>query len=58
VALEALEGDGAASDRDFFLGKVAAARWFCGQVLPHVRAERIVCEGTTLDVMELDESTF
>jgi alkylation response protein AidB-like acyl-CoA dehydrogenase len=58
VALEALEGDGAASDRDFFLGKVAAARWFCSQVLPHVRAERIVCEGTTLDVMDLDESTL
>jgi hypothetical protein len=58
VALSALEGDAVDSDRDFYIGKVAAAQWFCGQVLPHVRAERIVCESTTLDVMELAESTF
>jgi hypothetical protein len=58
VALSSLQGDITASDRDFFLGKVAAARWFCAQALPHVRAERVVCEGTILDAMELAESAF
>ena len=45
-------------DVDFYRGKVASARWFCGQVLPHVRAERRILEATTLDAMELPESAF
>jgi hypothetical protein len=58
VALGALEGDTSASEADFYRGKVAAAQWFCRQVLPHVSAERAVLEATDLDVMELTDSAF
>jgi alkylation response protein AidB-like acyl-CoA dehydrogenase len=46
------------ADRDFYRGKVASARWFCSQVLPHLRAERKILEATALDAMELPESAF
>ena len=58
VALAALDGDVSASDADFYRGKVAAAQWFCRQVLPHVSAERAVLEATDLDVMGLTDSSF
>jgi hypothetical protein len=58
VALGALEGDASASDADYYRGKVAAAQWFCRQVLPHVSAERAVLDATDLDVMELTDSSF
>jgi alkylation response protein AidB-like acyl-CoA dehydrogenase len=58
VALAALEGDVSASDHAFYRGKIAAAQWFCRQVLPHINAERAVLEATDLDVMELDDSAF
>ena len=53
VALDALDGETSASDHDFYRGKVAAAQWFCRQVLPHVSAERSVLEATDLDAMTL-----
>ncbi len=56
VALEAL-GEGA-DDGDFYQGKVAAARWFVTQVLPHVHAERSVLEATGDGLMELPETAF
>jgi alkylation response protein AidB-like acyl-CoA dehydrogenase len=58
VALQALERDASASDADFYRGKVAAARWFTAQVLPHIRAERKVCEATSDEVMQLSETSF
>lgn len=59
VALSALESDETSeSDRDFYRGKVASARWFCSQVLPHLYAERRVLEATSLDAMELPEAAF
>ncbi len=59
VALSALSNATASdADNDFYRGKVASARWFCAQVLPHLRAERKILEGTTLDAMELPESSF
>jgi hypothetical protein len=58
VALQALERDASASDADFYRGKVAAARWFTAQVLPHIRAERKVCEATSDEVMQLPETSF
>lgn len=58
VALASFEGDVSESDADFFEGKVAAAQWFCRQVLPHVGAERAVLEATDLDAMELSDSAF
>jgi hypothetical protein len=57
VALDAL-GDASASEQEFYRGKVAAAQWFCRQVLPHVSADRAVLEATDLDAMNLPESAF
>ena len=59
VALEALNRPPAsADDVNFYEGKVASARWFCSQVLPHLRAERTILEATTLDAMTLSEGAF
>jgi alkylation response protein AidB-like acyl-CoA dehydrogenase len=56
VALAAL--DGGTPDEDFYLGKVAAARFFAATVLPRLSAEREIAEQTTLDLMELPEAAF
>ena len=59
VALRALGGEGVStSDRAFYEGKVAAARFFAREVLPRLTADRKVVEGTTLDAMELSEDSF
>jgi alkylation response protein AidB-like acyl-CoA dehydrogenase len=47
-----------AQDRDFYLGKVGAARFFAATVLPRLAAERRVTEETTLDLMDLPEGAF
>ncbi|MGH3192832.1 MAG: acyl-CoA dehydrogenase [Streptosporangiaceae bacterium] len=47
-----------APDRDFYLGKVAAARFFAATVLPRLAVERAIAEQTTLDLMNLPESAF
>jgi alkylation response protein AidB-like acyl-CoA dehydrogenase len=48
----------ARGDRDFYAGKLAAARFFAATVLPRLAAERTVTEETTLDLMDLPESAF
>ncbi|GAA5012979.1 acyl-CoA dehydrogenase [Actinopolymorpha pittospori] len=58
VALTRLEGDLNDDDRAFYEGKVAAARWFCAQVLPRLRSERRIAEATDNDLMTLAESAF
>ncbi|HEV2086855.1 MAG TPA: acyl-CoA dehydrogenase [Cryptosporangiaceae bacterium] len=59
VALAALDaGPTRPGDREFYTGKVAAARYFATTVLPELTARRAVVEGTTLDVMELAEEAF
>jgi alkylation response protein AidB-like acyl-CoA dehydrogenase len=45
-------------DQAFYAGKIAAARFFAGTVLPRLAAERQVAEETTLDLMELPEAAF
>ncbi|MDT0305162.1 acyl-CoA dehydrogenase [Streptomonospora wellingtoniae] len=57
AALAALDGAEAA-DRDFYTGKVAAARFFADQVLPRLTTERELAENVGLDLMELPESAF
>ena len=47
-----------AADRDFYAGKLAAARFFAATVLPRLAAERKVAEETTLDLMDLPEGAF
>jgi len=47
-----------AADRDFYAGKLGAARFFVATVLPRLAAERKSAEETTLDLMELPEGAF
>ncbi|HWG14509.1 MAG TPA: acyl-CoA dehydrogenase [Streptosporangiaceae bacterium] len=61
VALERLDEldlSTASSDRDFYTGKVAAARFFAATVLPRLNADRRITEDTTLDLMEMPEEAF
>ena len=58
IALAALDGDVSDSDRAFYEGKVAAARWFSANVLPRMAAHREIMERTDLGVMELDDAAF
>ncbi|MFW3172233.1 acyl-CoA dehydrogenase [Geodermatophilus sp. CPCC 206100] len=58
VALAALAGEVGERDRHFYEGKLAAARFFCTQVLPRLTAERVVVETTDNALMEVDESAF
>jgi alkylation response protein AidB-like acyl-CoA dehydrogenase len=56
VALAALDRD--AGERDFYLGKIAAARFFAATVLPRLSSEREIVEQTTADLMEIPETAF
>ena len=47
-----------AADRDFYAGKLAAARFFAATVLPRLATERKIAEETTLDLMDLPEAAF
>jgi alkylation response protein AidB-like acyl-CoA dehydrogenase len=59
IALRRLdEIDAGHPDRDFYAGKLGAARFFAATVLPRLAAERKVAEETTLDLMELPEGAF
>ena len=46
------------SDRDFYTGKVAAARFFAHQVLPRLAADRAITEATDTSLMDLPEEAF
>jgi len=59
IALRRLDEIAAgAPDRDFYAGKVSAARFFAATVLPRLAAERKIAEETTLDLMDLPEGAF
>ncbi|MFA5918467.1 MAG: acyl-CoA dehydrogenase [Candidatus Nanopelagicaceae bacterium] len=45
-------------DRDFYTGKIAAAKFFVNNYLPHVSADRIIVEATENSIMEIPESAF
>jgi len=45
-------------DRDFYTGKVAAARFFARTVLPKLAAERAIAETTDTSIMDVPESAF
>jgi alkylation response protein AidB-like acyl-CoA dehydrogenase len=45
-------------DTDFYRGKIATARFFASAVLPRLAAERKIVDETTLDLMELPETSF
>jgi alkylation response protein AidB-like acyl-CoA dehydrogenase len=56
VAVTAL--DQGTAEEDFYLGKIATARFFAATVLPRLAAEREITEETSLDLMELPEAAF
>jgi hypothetical protein len=58
VALKALGTDVSPADKNFYEGKVAAARFFAREVLPRVGADRRIIANTTLDIMDLPEEAF
>jgi alkylation response protein AidB-like acyl-CoA dehydrogenase len=58
VALAALAAGASGRDEAFYLGKVAAARFFAATRLPLLAADRVVAESTTLDLMDLPEDSF
>ena len=58
VALAQLNTDLPASERHFYEGKVASARWFARTVLPRLSAERVVAEDQDRTVMDLPEPAF
>jgi alkylation response protein AidB-like acyl-CoA dehydrogenase len=46
------------TDRDFYAGKIAAARFFAATVLPRLESDRKIIEQTSNDLMELPEGAF
>jgi alkylation response protein AidB-like acyl-CoA dehydrogenase len=58
VALAALDREPTPADRDFYAGKVAAARFFARTVLPRISADRAVAEGVDNALMDLPEAAF
>ncbi len=58
VALTALAGDVSARDRNFYEGKVAAAKFFAAQVLPTLTAQRIIAGTVDNALMDVPEDAF
>jgi hypothetical protein len=60
VALHALDNSDTLSeaDRDFYTGKLAAAKFFAATVLPRLESERKIIEQTTNDLMDIPEGAF
>jgi alkylation response protein AidB-like acyl-CoA dehydrogenase len=58
IALQALTQEQPPSEKAFYEGKVAAARFFAREVLPRLGADRRIVEGTNLDAMEISEEAF
>lgn len=57
VAAAKLEG-ASAKDAAFYTGKIAAAKFFAGQVLPGVSVQRALAEAVDNSLMDLDEAAF
>jgi alkylation response protein AidB-like acyl-CoA dehydrogenase len=58
VALNALTAGDPGKDKDFYEGKVAAAKFFARNVLPKIAAERQIAEATDNALMDVPESAF
>jgi hypothetical protein len=58
VAGRALDGALTEADRDFYAGKLAAARFFTTTVLPRLASDRRIIEEATNDLMEVPEGAF
>jgi len=59
VAARALDSEGGPeADRDFYAGKLAAARFFTTTVLPRLESDRTVIQQATNDLMDIPEGAF
>ena len=58
VARDKLAGDVSAKDRDFYTGKIAAARFFARNVLPTIKAQLNIAQRIDNSLMEVPESAF
>jgi alkylation response protein AidB-like acyl-CoA dehydrogenase len=58
VAVRKLSEVKDASDKAFYEGKVASARYFAAEVLPNLATSRRIIEASTLGLMELSEEAF
>ena len=58
VAHAALRASPTASDEAFYRGKIATAKFFAKNMLPHLTAVRAIIEAIDGDIMELDEAAF
>ncbi|USQ76529.1 acyl-CoA dehydrogenase [Ornithinimicrobium cryptoxanthini] len=58
VAQAALDAGATGADQDFYLGKVAAARFFARDVLPRVHSDRGIITHVDDSIMELPEAAF
>jgi len=47
-----------AKDKDFYAGKIASAKFFVTNYLPHITADRKIVEATDSAIMEISESAF
>jgi len=56
IAVEKLANAGKGSD--FYIGKIAAAKFFVQNYLPHIAADRKIVEATDGAIMEIPESAF
>lgn len=45
-------------DRDFYVGKIAAAKFFVNNYLPYISADRAIVEAAESSIMEIPEGAF
>ncbi|CAM3279486.1 acyl-CoA dehydrogenase [Stackebrandtia soli] len=58
IAAAKLADGASGADADFYTGKVAAAKFFAGEVLPRLYADRKIVESADLTIMDLPEAAF
>jgi hypothetical protein len=58
IASAALAGTPTESDREFYTGKIAAARFFVANQLPKLATERAILESTDNNLMQVPQSAF
>ncbi|MEO5834589.1 MAG: acyl-CoA dehydrogenase [Nakamurella sp.] len=58
VAQAALDAGATGRDADFYVGKLASARWFARNVLPELTARRVVVAAADLSLMDIPEAAF
>jgi hypothetical protein len=58
IALRALDSGADGKNQAFYEGKIAAAQFFAGNVLPEITATRGILARTSTALMDLDEEAF